>query len=247
MAQTMSNTTGVKTMRSWTLHVVTSAALALLSAISLARAADTGPALPPPLLDMAATRANQQTAVFAGGCFWGVQGVFQHVDGVIQAVSGYAGGQLANPSYEQVSAGRTGHAESVRVTFDPARVSYAKLLRIFFTVALDPTEVNRQGPDAGPQYRSELFVDGPEQERVARAYVAQLEAAHVFGAPIATRIDPAGPFYPAEAYHQDYLTLHPDSSYIVANDLPKVRHLQAAFPREWRNAPVTVGRLASRS
>ena len=227
-------------------HRNCAAAVLAMACAAYPAAAQTGAALPAPLLDVAARRPGLQTTVFAGGCFWGVQGVFQHVQGVTGAVSGYAGGKLANPSYEQVSAGQTGHAESVRVTFDPARVSYAKLLQIFFTVALDPTEVNRQGPDDGTQYRSELFVESPEQERVARAYVAQLDAAHVFRAPIATRIDAVVPFYPAEAYHQDYLTLHPDSGYIAVNDLPKVRHLQAAFPHEWRDAPMTVGRLASR-
>lgn len=202
-------------------------------------------ALPPPALDVAPARAGLQTAVFAGGCFWGVQAAFQHVAGVTQAVSGYAGGQVPNPKYEQVSTGATGHAEAVRVTFDPGRVSYGKLLQIFFSVALDPTQVNRQGPDSGTQYRSALFVDGPEQERTARAYVAQLEAAHAFGRPIATRIDPAAPFYPAEAYHQDYLVRHPDAPYIVFNDLPKVRSLEALFPESWQATPVTVGTLAA--
>jgi peptide-methionine (S)-S-oxide reductase len=208
--------------------------------------ADSAPrSLPAPLLDEPPGGSGQQTAVFAGGCFWGVQGVFQHVKGVTQAVSGYAGGRLAAPSYEQVSSGATGHAESVRVTFDPARVSYGKLLQIFFSVALDPTQVDRQGPDWGTQYRSDLFVSGPEQERVARAYLAQLEAAHVFPRPIATRIDAAGPFYPAEAYHQDYLTLHPDAPYIAINDMPKVRSLAALFPEYWQASPVTVGKLAA--
>ena len=196
-------------------------------------------ALPPPAVDSAPSGALQ-TAVFAGGCFWGVQGVFQHVKGVTKAVSGYAGGSVANPSYEQVSSGATGHAEAVSVTYDPAQVSYGTLLRIFFSVALDPTQVNRQGPDTGTQYRSELFVSGPEQERVAKAYVAQLEAAHAFSRPIATRIDPAVPFYAAEAYHQDYLLHHPDSRYIATFDLPKVRSLQTLFPENWQAAAVTV-------
>ncbi len=205
-------------------------------------------ALPAPGTDvtMASQPDGLQTAVFAGGCFWGVQAVFQHVDGVVQAVSGYSGGSVANPDYRQVSAGRTGHAEAVRVTFDPARISYASLLRIFFSVALDPTQVDRQGPDYGTQYRSELFVDGPEQERVARAYVAQLEAAHVYDKPIATRIDPVQPFYVAEGYHQDYLIHHPDNGYIAANDMPKVEALQRLFPQNWRDVPATVGPLAAR-
>lgn len=212
-----------------------------------ARAETVAGALPPPALDITPTGAGLQTAVFAGGCFWGVQAVFQHVAGVREALSGYAGGTVADPSYERVSGGATGHAESVRVIFDPAQVSYGKLLQIFFSVALDPTEVDRQGPDVGTQYRSELFVADPEQERVARAYVAQLEAAHVFSAPIATRIDPAGAFYPAEAYHQDYLTLHPNEPYIAFNDLPKVAHLEAWFPQNWRGTPVTIGKLAAGS
>jgi peptide-methionine (S)-S-oxide reductase len=202
-------------------------------------------ALPPPALDVPPSGAGTQTAVFAGGCFWGVQGVFEHVKGVTRAVSGYAGGTVVNPGYEQVSSGATGHAESVSVTFDPSRVTYGKLLQIFFSVALDPTQVDRQGPDWGTQYRSELFVSSPEQERVARAYVAQLEAAHVFSHPIATRIDPAGPFYPAEGYHQDYLDRHPDAPYIAINDMPKVRSLQALFPENWQAATTTVGKLAS--
>ena len=212
-----------------------------------AQAQTTGRSLPPPALELPPSRAGLQTATFAGGCFWGVQAVFQHVKGVDQAVSGYAGGVPANPSYEQVSTGTTGHAEVVRVTFDPAQVTYARLLQIFFTVALDPTQRDRQGPDIGTQYRSELFVEGPEQDRVARAYVAQLDAAHVFPAPIATRISPAAPFYVAEAYHQDYLQLHPNQPYIVMHDMPKVRHLEAAFPQSWRGQAATVGKLASGS
>ena len=221
---------------------------AVLAASSLtmqARADEAARALPPPTADVTPSGSELQTAVFAGGCFWGVQGVFQHVKGVTRAVSGYAGGNVADSSYEQVSSGTTGHAEAVRVTFDPARVSYGTLLRIFFSVALDPTQVNRQGPDWGTQYRSELFVSNPEQNRVAHDYVAQLDAAHVFSGPIATRIDPAGPFYPAEAYHQDYLTLHPSNPYIAINDIPKVRSLQRLFPENWQATPVTVGKLAA--
>jgi len=227
--------------------VVGMAALALsLRMIQPSAYAETAArALPPPALDVAPARAGLQTAVFAGGCFWGVQAAFEHVAGVAQAVSGYAGGQVPSPTYGQVSTGATGHAESVRVTFDPARVSYGKLLQVFFSVALDPTQVDGQGPDRGTQYRSELFVDGPEQERTARAYLAQLEAAHVFSRPIATRIDAVVPFYPAEAYHQDYLVRHPDSPYIVFNDLPKVRSLEMLFPESWQAAPVAASTLAS--
>jgi peptide-methionine (S)-S-oxide reductase len=209
------------------------------------RAQTAAAALPTPALDLAPGGAGEQTAVFAGGCFWGVQGVFEHVKGVTRAVSGYAGGHVANPDYEQVSSGATGHAESVRVTFDPTRVTYGKLLQIFFTVALDPTQVDQQGPDRGTQYRSELFVTGPEQERVARAYLAQLEAAHTFKRPIATRIDQAGPFYPAEGYHQDYLVHHPDQPYIAIYDLPKVRNLERLFPEMWQATPTTADKLAA--
>ncbi len=222
--------------------------LALLAVPLVTGRAEPAPrALPPPAIDVPQDSAGLQTAVFAGGCFWGVQGVFEHVKGVTQAVSGYSGGHVANPGYEQVSSGSTGHAESVRVTYDPTRVSYGRLLQIFFTVALDPTQVDGQGPDWGSQYRSELFVTTPEQERVARAYVAQLDAAHVFGKPIATRIDPAGAFYPAEGYHQDYLMRHPDSGYIAMYDIPKVRNLQALFPQNWQDPPVTVTKSASGS
>jgi len=207
--------------------------------------AETAKPLPMPATDEVAGKAATEVAVFAGGCFWGVQGVFEHVKGVTRAVSGYAGGHLVNPGYEQVSAGSTGHAESVSVTFDPSRISYGNLLRIFFSVALDPTQVDRQGPDSGTQYRSALFVSGPDQERVARAYIAQLEASHAFSRPIATRIEPAGPFYPAEAYHQDYLEHHPDAPYIAINDMPKVRALQSLFPANWQSEPALVVRTAA--
>jgi len=230
---------------------ITASAAALLALLFLAvplapaQAGRAAGALPPPALDMAPNGSGPQTAVFAGGCFWGVQGVFEHVKGVTRAVSGYTGGHLANPGYEQVSSGATGHAESVSVTFDPARVSYGTLLRIFFSVALDPTQKDRQGPDRGTQYRSDLFVIGPEQEQVATAYIAQLEAAHAFSRPIVTRIDPAGPFYPAEAYHQDYLDRHPDAPYIAINDRPKVQALQTLFPENRQPTPVRVDKLES--
>jgi peptide-methionine (S)-S-oxide reductase len=201
--------------------------------------------LPAPTEDATPAKSGLQTAVFAGGCFWGIQGVFEHVKGVQQAVSGYAGGKVANPSYEQVSTGATGHAESVRVTFDPKVVSYGKLLQIFFSVALDPTEVDQQGPDWGTQYRSELFVATPEQDKTARAYIAQLDGAHVFNRPIATKVEQAGPFYAAEGYHQDYLTLHPTNAYIAYNDIPKVEHLKALFPQNWTATPVKTEVVAS--
>jgi peptide-methionine (S)-S-oxide reductase len=224
---------------------------ALLAGLALALPlrnvhADSGSrALPPPSLDIKETNSAPQTAVFAGGCFWGVQGVFAHVKGVTRAVSGYSGGNVANPDYEQVSSGMTGHAESVRVTFDPTQVSYGTLLRIFFSVALDPTQKDRQGPDQGTQYRSELFVSGPDQERVAKAYVAQLDAAHAFSDPIVTRIDSAGPFFPAEAYHQGYLDRHPDAPYIAINDMPKVRALQSLFPGNWQATSTNPSKLAT--
>jgi peptide-methionine (S)-S-oxide reductase len=220
------------------------AAAAFLTPIART-SAETAQVLPAPAIDETDGTAKTETAVFAGGCFWGVQGVFEHVKGVTKAVSGYAGGKLVNPGYEQVSTGTTGHAESVSVTFDPSQISYAKLLQIFFSVALDPTQVDQQGPDSGTQYRSALFVNGPEQERVARAYVAQLEAAHSFSRPIATRIEPAGPFYPAETYHQDYLEHHPNAPYIAINDMPKVHAVQTLFPANWRSDPALALRTAS--
>ena len=187
--------------------------------------------LPAPALDPApATKAGLQTAVFAGGCFWGVEAVYRHVNGVSKAVSGYAGGKTKNPTYAWVSMGVTGHAESVQVTYDPARVSYGQLLRVFFSVAHDPTELNRQGPDVGTQYRSAIFYANDEQKRIAEAYIAQLDTAKAFPSPIVTQVAPLTTFYPAEDYHQNYLALHPDEPYIVYNDLPKLEALKAQFP-----------------
>jgi peptide-methionine (S)-S-oxide reductase len=176
----------------------------------------------------------EQTAVFAGGCFWGVEGVFEHVRGVTSVVSGYAGGKVASPSYEQVSSGGTGHAEVVRVVFDPARVSYAQLMQVFFSVAHDPTQLDRQGPDHGTQYRSAIFYTSDEQKRAAEAYVAQLDRAKFFPRPIVTQIAPLGAFFDAEAYHQDYMAHNPDAPYIVMHDAPKVRQLQRQFPSLYR-------------
>ena len=178
--------------------------------------------------------------MLAGGCFWGVQGVFQHVKGVTGAVSGYAGGDKSQAQYETVSSGRTGHAESVRVTFDPRQISYGRILQIYFSVAHDPTELNRQGPDTGTQYRSAIFPTDAEQARVAKAYIAQLEQAHAFNAPIVTKIEPDRTFYPAEAYHQDFLALNPTYPYIVYNDLPKVANLKRLYPEVYRSDPVLV-------
>lgn len=187
--------------------------------------------LPPPALDAPKAAApREEVAVFAGGCFWGIQAVFEHIKGVDQATAGYAGGSAKTAHYDMVSDGDTGHAESVRVSFNPARVSYGTLLRVFFSVALDPTERNRQGPDVGSQYRSVIFYTSPEQQRIASAYVAQLTTAKVFPRPIATQLMPLPAFYPAEAYHQDYYRKHPDSLYIVINDRPKVERLQQLFP-----------------
>ena len=193
-----------------------------------------------PALDEPAGNATSEVAIFAGGCFWGVQGVFQHVDGVTSAVSGYAGGDKATAEYEQVGSGTTGHAESVRITFDPRRISYGRLLQIHFSVAHDPTELNRQGPDVGTQYRSAIFPTNPEQARVAKAYVGQLDRAHAFDTAIVTRIEPDRAFYPAEVYHQDFLTLNPTYPYIVFNDLPKIEHLKRLFPDLYRAEPVLV-------
>ncbi|HXC29326.1 MAG TPA: peptide-methionine (S)-S-oxide reductase MsrA [Stellaceae bacterium] len=203
-------------------------------------AAETPPhAVPAPAADEPAS-ATSETVVLAGGCFWGVQGVFQHVDGVTSAVSGYAGGNKNTAEYETVSTGSTGHAESVQITFDPHRISYGRILQIYFSVAHDPTELNYQGPDHGTQYRSAIFPQSAEQARVAAAYIAQLGSARVFSAPIVTKIEPDKTFYPAEAYHQNYLTLHPDQPYIAFNDLPKVAALKQLFPALYRDTPVLV-------
>ena len=216
-------------------------ALALIAGASLVSPAraDAVVHVPAPALDPR-TAAPSETAVFAGGCFWGVQGVFQHVKGVTSAVSGYTGGRLARPDYERVSGGDTGHAESVKVTFDPRVVSYGQLLRVYFSVVADPTTLNAQGPDRGSQYRSALFPTNPAQARTAAAYLGQLGKARVWHRPIVTRIERAGAFWPAEAYHQDYLTLNPDSGYIRVNDLPKVMGLKAEFPALYRARPVLV-------
>jgi peptide-methionine (S)-S-oxide reductase len=188
-------------------------------------------AVPAPAVDqLKAATAAKQTAVVAGGCFWGIQAVFQHVKGVVSATSGYAGGSVKNPDYETVSGGRTGHAESVQIVYDPSKVSYGELLRVFFSVALDPTEVNRQGPDEGTQYRSVIFYSNDEQKKIAEAYIAQLDQAKVFHRKIATQVTPLQAFYPAEGYHQNYATVHPNDPYIVYNDAPKVANLRKEFP-----------------
>jgi peptide-methionine (S)-S-oxide reductase len=205
-----------------------------------AHAADLDQRLPPPAVDEPASGAQSETAIFAGGCFWGVQGTFQHVRGVTEALSGYDGGQAATAQYETVSTGTTGHAESVRVTFDPRVISYGHLLQIFFSVVTDPTQVNEQYPDTGTQYRSELFTTSPEQARVASLYIAQLDKAKAFPAPIATIVGTNTGFYPAEGYHQNYLTLNPDSDYIATFDLPKIDALSRVFPADYSAKPVLV-------
>jgi peptide-methionine (S)-S-oxide reductase len=203
-------------------------------------AADVAHAVPLPAVDEPASPAASEVAVLAGGCFWGVQGVFQHVAGVTSAVSGYAGGVKDTADYHTVSSGSTGHAESVQITFDPHRISYGRILQIYFSVAHDPTELNRQGPDVGTQYRSAIFPQSAEQARVSEAYIAQLNNAHVFSRPIVTKIEPGKAFYVAEGYHQNYLTLHPAQPYIAINDLPKVNALKDLYASLYRDAPVLV-------
>jgi peptide-methionine (S)-S-oxide reductase len=205
--------------------------------------ADEPALLPAPVVDEAKPHVGAaEVAVLSGGCFWGMQGLFEHVKGVREVVAGYAGGSAGTAQYETVSSGSTGHAESVRITFDPSAVSYGELLRVFFSVAHDPTELNRQGPDSGTQYRSNIFFTNAMQEKIAHAYVAQLAHARAFHDPIVTRIDPLKGFYPAEGYHQDYLLHNPGSLYIVMNDLPKITNLKKLYPDRFRSAPV---RLAS--
>lgn len=213
-------------------------ALALAFAMP-SRAAEDAVVIPAPAMD-AAPATGIQTAVIAGGCFWGVQGVFQHTAGVVNAVSGYAGGTKATADYQTVSSGRTGHAESVEIKYDPKKISYGKILQIYFSVAHDPTQLNRQGPDTGPQYRSAIFTTSDEQKKVAEAYIAQLNGAKVFSRPIVTKVGALEAFYPAEAYHQDYLTLHPNQPYIAYNDIPKVENLKKLFADNYIEKPTLV-------
>jgi peptide-methionine (S)-S-oxide reductase len=226
---------------------------AVLCAVSLQVTACTGvfselgsaaPAtnIPAPAVDEpVGTPGTHETAVLAGGCFWGVQGVFEHVKGVNRAVSGYAGGAASTASYDQVSTGTTGNAESVQITYDPAQITYGQLLRIFFSVVHDPTQVDRQGPDVGTQYRSAIFAQNDTQKRIAESYIAQLNNAKVFGAPIATRIENATQFVPAEAHHQDFLNSNPTNPYIAINDMPKLDNLMRQYPDLYRAQPVLVG------
>jgi peptide-methionine (S)-S-oxide reductase len=208
-------------------------------AIAPSRAAEDAVVIPPPAVD-ASPSNGLQTAVIAGGCFWGVQGVFQHTAGVVNAVSGYAGGSKATAGYNMVSSGTTGHAESVEVKYDPQKISYGKILQIFFSVVHDPTQLNRQGPDSGTQYRSAIFTTNDEQKKIADAYIAQLNTAQVYRKPIVTKVGPLEGFFPAEAYHQDYLTLHPNQPYIAYNDLPKVENLKKIFAENYIEKPTLV-------
>jgi peptide-methionine (S)-S-oxide reductase len=210
------------------------------------RSAERATVVPAPAVDAASSGDQTQTVVLAGGCFWGVQAVFQHVKGVTKAVSGYAGGAKDTARYNVVSMGNTGHAESVQVTYDPKQISYGRILQIYFSVAHDPTELNRQGPDEGTQYRSAIFFANPEQQQVAQSYIAQLDKAGTFKQPIVTQLTKYDAFYPAEAYHQDYATMHPENPYIYYNDLPKVENLKKLFPEVYREQPVLV-RAAARS
>jgi peptide-methionine (S)-S-oxide reductase len=196
--------------------------------------------VPPPELDNPKAQGRLQTAVLAGGCFWGLQGVFEHVRGVRGVLAGYSGGSRLTAQYDDVGTGRTGHAESVQVTFDPGELTYGELLRIYFSVAHDPTELNRQGPDSGTQYRSDIFYADDTQRRIAESYIAQLDKSKVFAEPIATRVDALKGFYPAEVYHQDFYLKNPGAPYIVVNDLPKIRNLKTLFPNFYRDSPVMV-------
>jgi len=212
-------------------HVFLLLLLLIASTVACTAGNAAGFAIPGPVQDAAkAAKSGEQTAIVAGGCFWGIQAVFQHVKGVKSAISGYSGGEAQAAQYEIVSTGETGHAESVKITYDPAQVTYGELLRVFFSVAHDPTQLNRQGPDEGTQYRSMIFYGNDEQKKIAEAYIAQLDKAKIFPRAIVTQVVPLKPFYPAEDYHQNYATLHPDQPYIIYNDAPKVEHLRQEFP-----------------
>ena len=224
---------------SWT-RLRLAASMAVLGLAACAYGAEDAVVIPPPAVDEPASDAATAVAVFAGGCFWGVQGVYQHVEGVLKAVSGYAGGAKETAHYELVGEGDTGHAETVQITYDPSKVSYGKLLQIYFSVVHDPTQLDRQGPDYGPQYRSTIFPVNAQQRDIAAKYIAQLNKAHVFHAPIVTTLEDGKTFYPAEAYHQDFLFLNPRYPYIAINDVPKVENLERVFPAIYREKPVLV-------
>jgi peptide-methionine (S)-S-oxide reductase len=240
----MTDATNVKSRRKFLLGSAVVAVLAVSGlglVLNFARAEEPAVTIPAPAVDAQAPAGDApQTIVLAGGCFWGVQGVFEHTKGVTRAVSGYSGGTKETAHYEMVGTERTGHAESVQVTYDPKQISYGKILQIYFSVAHNPTELNYQGPDHGPSYRSAIFYANDEQKRLAEAYIAQLGQAHAFPAPIVTKLEAFKGFYPAEDYHQDFLVLHPTYPYIVFNDLPKVENLKRLFPDQYRAEPVTV-------
>jgi len=222
-------------MRLFLLHLSAVLLILTLSAVGACAASKRPVALPAPSLDAAMAEVKtEQTAVLAGGCFWGVQAVFEHIKGVTSATSGYSGGSSKTAQYELVSIGDTGHAESVQITYDPSQITYGRILQIFFSVVHDPTELNRQGPDEGTQYRSVIFYHSDEQKRIAEAYIAQLDQAKVFRHRIVTQVVPLKAFYPAEAYHQDYFARHPDNPYIVYNDAPKLVHLREQFPNLYK-------------
>jgi peptide-methionine (S)-S-oxide reductase len=246
MSSSLENSTSTRVI-GYARPVLLIIALLALTGIGLGAfpsAAKEGRAIPAPALDEPHD-ATFEVAVLAGGCFWGVQGVYQHVRGVANAVSGYSGGDKETAQYETVSMGTTAHAESVKITFDPRKITYGRLLQIYFSVAHDPTELNRQGPDAGTQYRSAIFPVSTEQARIAKAYITQLNDTHAFDAPIVTVIEPGQAFFPAEGYHQDFLTRNPTYPYIVINDLPKIEALKRLFPDSYRVEPVLVATAGS--
>jgi len=224
----------------FSLYAAAIGALAITAVvIAPSLAAEDAVIIPAPTMDVKPS-GGIQTVVVAGGCFWGVQGVFQHTAGIVNAVSGYAGGSKNTADYSTVSTGTTGHAESVEIKYDPHKISYGKILQIFFSVAHDPTQLNRQGPDSGTQYRSAIFTTNDEQKKVTDAYIAQLNAAKVYKKPIVTKVGPLEGFFPAEAYHQDYLTLHPNQPYIAYNDIPKVENLKKIFAENYIEKPTLV-------
>jgi peptide-methionine (S)-S-oxide reductase len=220
--------------RNWKPAMIVAAMAVLLFGLMYGRTVRAAAALPAPAVDESPVK-GKETVVFAGGCFWGIQAVFEHVKGVTKATAGYSGGTVKNPGYEDVSSGETGHAESIEVVFDPSKVTFGQLLQVFFSVAHDPTELNYQGPDEGTQYRSAIFFETPDQERIAKAYVAQLTSAKAFSHPIVTEITPYKAFYRAEDYHQDYAKNNPMAPYIVINDAPKVSNLKKVFPSLYVN------------
>jgi peptide-methionine (S)-S-oxide reductase len=227
------------TFRRLSLCAAAIGALAITSFAAPSFGAEEAVIIPPPAMDAQPSGATE-TAVIAGGCFWGVQGVFQHTRGVVNAVSGYAGGPKAAANYSAVSTGSTGHAEAVEIKYDPKQISYGRILQIYFSVAHDPTQLNRQGPDSGTQYRSEIFATTAEQKKVAEAYISQLNAAKAWKKPIVTKISTLQGFFPAEDYHQDYLTLHPNQPYIAYNDIPKVENLKKIFAQDYIEKPTLV-------